>query len=155
MSGHEPRAVSGAFWRIVIVDALISAMVLVGWADNGFGPAGLVWALGGLRLLANAAYLWRLLAPLRRWQDARERSDAQLLAADDAMQQLWRRLSVVQISTWLAALLIPQLAAAIGEIPFPSLEASGILLLPLESALIAPGFGYVGFWGGFEFVPTE
>jgi hypothetical protein len=51
--------------------------------------------------------------------------------------------------------LIPQLAAAIGEIPFPSLEASGILLLPLESALIAPGFGYVGFWGGFEFVPTK
>ena len=56
---------------------------------------------------------------------------------------------------FIAALLIPQLAAAIGEIPFPSLEASGILLLPLESALIAPGFGYVGFWGGFEFVPTE
>lgn len=56
---------------------------------------------------------------------------------------------------FIAALLIPQLAAAIGEIPFPSLEASGILLLPLESALIAPGFGYVGFWGGFEFVPTK
>lgn len=56
---------------------------------------------------------------------------------------------------FIAALLIPQLAAAIGEIPFPSLEASGILLLPLESALVAPGFGYVGFWGGFDFVPTK
>jgi hypothetical protein len=56
---------------------------------------------------------------------------------------------------FIAGLLIPQLAAALGEIPFPSLEASGILLLPLESALVAPGFGYVGFWGGFEFVPTE
>lgn len=56
---------------------------------------------------------------------------------------------------FLSSLLIPQLAAALGEIPFPSLEASGILLLPLESALIAPGFGYVGFWGGFEFVPFE
>ena len=82
-------------------------MVLVGWADNRFGPPSLVWALGGLRLIVNAAYLWRLLAPIKRWQDARESSDELMLAADEALQKLWHRLSAVQVSTWLVALTIP------------------------------------------------
>lgn len=107
MSGPEPRSARGACLRIVLVDALISAMVLVGWAENGFGPEGLIWAMGGLRLVVSSAYLWHLLAPLQRWQDASDPSDDVLLAADDAMQKLWQRLSVVQVSAWVVALTVP------------------------------------------------
>ena len=65
-------------------------------------------------------------------------------------------LEILQIGIdFLSAFLLPQLTAALGQIPLPSLSAVGFALLPTEVAPIGPELDYAGFFGDLGPAPPE
>lgn len=56
---------------------------------------------------------------------------------------------------FLAAFLVPQLTAALGQIPVPSPEAAGLALEVNEVGLSGPLSDYLGFWGELSIIPVE
>jgi hypothetical protein len=59
-----------------------------------------------------------------------------------------------QALAFLGQLLLPQLAAALSEIPLPTLEAQGLGLLPTEVGAVGGLSEYAGFWGELALSPS-
>ena len=111
VSQVEPRRIAKVFVRVAVVDLLISAPIVGSWVDTAMVSLSLLLALQPLRIAMFSAFLWRLLAPLRAWEQAcaggREPDEAVLLAADDALQHLFPRLVVAEVVGWALTLGVP------------------------------------------------
>jgi methyl-accepting chemotaxis protein len=139
------KSITRAIGLVVAIDLGITAAVMMLWV--------LVLEVGDIRLSApvllarcaiSAFVLYGLLAPVQRFValrlDAREIDDATLLAADDALQQVFHRISAVMMIAWTVGIALTLLPAigVIFDVPVPRAELMTVAMVTVAIILTVP-----------------
>jgi methyl-accepting chemotaxis protein len=143
--GESTRAPTRALWVVAGFELGSTVAVALLWLVLlGFSDVRVAAPLAVLRVVAELGYMHVLLGPVREYTKqraaGREPENGVLLEADNSLQRLLGRLSVVNSLGWVVALLL-SLLPAVGvpfDHPLPAAELLTAVLLIISVAIGSP-----------------